>query len=396
MLRGAEKVNNALLQISAVAYGGEAVGKLPSGKVCFVPGGLPGEELEVEIVQEKSSFARARLLKVVKSSPERIEAACRFFRDADCPGCAYLHCPYPLELGFKQAQLADFLIRSNLLGDGELLEPFASPQREFYRNKLKLRSDGSTFAMVARDNESLIRIDRCILADHPINDAIRNTPVPPAGTNICWRSTRHDGVRSYSGKNCPRNTEWLSEFLGEAGIFKVPQDGFFQTNPQVAAELVRRVTALISGTKLPRLVELYCGVGVFSIAAAGAVPELTSVGIELNPAAIRAARWNAHRHGVDKRCRFVAGDAGKELKKLGDISGCCLLVDPPRSGITASTLNDIIAADPEKIIYISCAADTLRRDLELFRRAGWLIESAGLLDMFPGTAHFETLVSLVR
>ena len=389
-------MNNALLHISAVAYGGEAVGKLPSGKVCFVPGGLPGEEVEVEIVQEKKSFARARLLKVVKTSPERIEPVCRFFRDADCPGCAYLHCPYPLELEFKQAQLADFLTRSGLLGNGVLLEPFASPQREFYRNKLKLHSTGDAFAMVARDNESFIRIDRCILADQTINDAVKNTACPPAGTTVCWRSTRNDGVRFHCGSRCPRNTEWLSESLEGAGVFKVPQDGFFQTNLRVAAELVRRVTGLIGGTGLSRLVELYCGVGVFSIAAAGAIPELTATGIELNPAAIRAARWNAHHHGVDKRCRFFAGDAGKELKKLGSISDCCLLVDPPRSGLAASTLNDIVAANPAKIIYISCAADTLRRDLELFRRAGWLIGSAGLLDMFPGTAHFETLVSLSR
>ena len=385
-----------LLHIDSIAYGGEAVGRLASGKVCFVPGGLPGEELEVEIVQEKNSFVRARIVKIIAASPARVEAECRFYRDFDCPGCAYMHSTYQTELEAKQRQLSDFLTRDDLLGDGVLLPPFASPVQNFYRNKLKLRSDGGNFAMVARDNESLIKIDSCILADADINQALRDSTVPPAGETVCWRHTGTDGVKSFSGKACGRNTPWLTETLPGAGAFKVPLDGFFQTNIEVASELVRRVVDAVVQSGLTKLVELYCGVGVFSIAAADVMPELTSVGIELNPAAIRAARWNAHKHNVAKRCKFFAGDAGKELKKIGDIADACLLVDPPRTGLSGAALNDIISAAPAKIIYISCAADTLRRDLIQFKKAGWRIETAGLLDMFPRTSHFETMAVLTK
>ena len=384
------------LRTDSIAYGGEAVGRLASGKVCFVPGGLPGEELEVEIVQEKNSFARARIVKVVTASLARIEPLCRFYRDSDCPGCAYMHCTYEAELEAKQRQLSDFLTRDDLLGDGVLLPPFASPAQNFYRNKLKLRSDGSSFAMVARDNVSLIKIDSCILADTDIAQAVKDTPVPAASETVCWRHTQLDGVKSFYGKTCGRTTPWLTETLPDAGEFKVPLDGFFQTNIDVASELVRRVVDFIAKSGLNRLVELYCGVGVFSLAAAGAIPELTSVGIELNPAAIKAARWNAKKHNLDKRCKFFAGDAGKELKKSGDISDCCLLIDPPRTGLSGVTLNNILAANPAKIIYISCAADTLRRDLLQFKKARWHLEAAGLLDMFPRTAHFETMAVLTR
>ena len=389
-------MNKTVLRIDSIAYGGEAVGRLPDGKVCFVPGGLPGEELEVEIIQEKNSFSRAKIVKIVKNSPERIEPECQLFRDADCPGCAYMHCDYPSELRFKQQQLADFLNRDGILEDGILLEPFASPRRNFYRNKLKLHSNGRSFAMVARDNETLINIDRCHLAENLINNALPSTAVPPAGETVCWRCTKTDGVRCFTGKKCPRNAEWLSEILPGYGMFKVPLDGFFQTNIEVAAELVRRAVELIARSGVTELVELYCGVGIFSIAAAEKIPGLTSLGVELNPGAIKAARWNAHHHNVDKRCKFFAGDAGKELKKAGNIANSCLLVDPPRTGLTVQTLNNIVAADPAKIIYISCAADTLRRDLVLFKRAGWQVETAGLLDMFPGTSHFETLVALQK
>ena len=384
------------LHIDSIAYGGEAVGRLASGKVCFVPGGLPGEDLEVEIVQEKNSFARAKIVKIIEASPARIDAPCRFYREFDCPGCAYMHCDYQTELDAKQRQLSDFLTRDDLLSCGVLLPPFASPVQDFYRNKLKLRSDGSDFAMVARDNESLIKIDSCILADAEINSALKNSAVPAAGETFCWRHTIADGVKSFSGKACGRNTPWLTETLPDAGAFKVPLDGFFQTNIEVASELVRRVVDSIAKSGLTKLVELYCGVGVFSIAAADAISGLTSVGIELNPAAIKAARWNAKKHNVDKRCKFFAGDAGKELKKVSDISEACLLVDPPRTGLSNVTLNNIISANPAEIIYISCAADTLRRDLIQFRKAGWRIETAGMLDMFPRTSHFETVVVLDR
>ena len=193
-----------------------------------------------------------------------------------------------------------------------------------------------------------------------------------------------------------KRNKYLTETLPGIGEFKVSTDGFFQTNIAVASELVRRAIAVIQDSGFKTLVELYCGVGIFSIAAAGQIPGLRCTGIELNPEAIKAARLNAVNHNLADRCRFFAGDAGKLLKKSGIGPASCLLIDPPRSGLAREALDNIIASDPGRIIYISCAADTLQRDLQIFKKHNWHIGTAGILDMFPGTAHFEAMVTLIK
>ena len=131
MRRGAVRVkNNLLLHIDSIAYGGDGVGRLDSGKVCFVPGTLPGETVEVAVVQDKKSFCRGELIAVVSGEDAgRIEPECPAFAAGECPGCAYLHCSYPDELLWKQQQFTAFLERGGLIGDGKILAPFASPLR---------------------------------------------------------------------------------------------------------------------------------------------------------------------------------------------------------------------------------------------------------------------------
>ena len=394
MLREAVPVNKHCLHVERLAYGGDAIGFLDSGKICFIPGLLPGEDAEITIIQEKKNFARGIPVRIVSASPKRITPECPHY--PECPGCAYIHCDYATELEWKQQQFADFLRRSDLLKDGELLPPFGAPKRFGYRNKLKLHSTNGSFAMVGRDNHSLIKIERCALADERINRALKEYQTANANGTVTFRTTDADGVIAFPGVRAPEKSEYLTENLPGIGNFKVSADGFFQTNPAVAAELVNRAIAEVENSGLKKLTELYCGVGIFSIAAASKIPDLHCCGIELNPEAIKAAKQNAVDHALADRCRFFAGDAGKLFKKSGTGPDSCLLVDPPRTGIARETLEKIIAADPGKIIYISCAADTLQRDLQILQKHCWQAEKAGILDMFPGTAHFEALVTLIK
>ena len=144
------------------------------------------------------------------------------------------------------------------------------------------------------------------------------------------------------------------------------------------------------------LLELYCGVGVFSVALAEKNSELRCTGIELNKKAIEFAKLNAKNHQVSDRCRFYAGDAGKMLKKFRPCGKFTLLIDPPRGGVEKEALQKIIALKAEKIIYISCAADTLSRDLKELISAGYRVKSSRVLDMFPRTAHFESFTVLEK
>lgn len=394
MLREPVPVNNCFLHVESLAYGGEAVGHLDSGKVCFVPGLLPGEDAEIRIIQDKKSFSRGEVVRIITPAPERIVPDCPVF--PACPGCAYSHCDYSTELFWKQRQFADFLQRCGFDGAGKTVPPFGAPERYGYRNKLTLHCANGTFSMVGRDNESLIPITSCGLACARINEALKDLKLPADSDSVTLRCTDADGVIAFPGRRAPEKSNWLTEHIPGVGKLKVAPDGFFQTNPAVAAELVRRAVAEIEGSGFEKLAELYCGVGVFSVAAALKIPKLRCSGVELSSAAVKAAKWNAAHHGVDSRCRFFAGDAGKLISAAGIDRNCCLLVDPPRAGLSRQTIENIIAAGPGKIIYISCAADTLQRDLRIFREHHWQLENAGILDMFPATAHFEALVTLIK
>ena len=380
-----------LLTIESVAYGGDGVGRLSSGKVCFVPGTLPGETVSVEIVQEKKSFSRGRVLSVVTPSPDRITPECAL--SGDCPGCAYLHANYEAELRFKESQLRDFFIRSGISGAEVLEKIFPSPQRFWTRNKIKLHCRNGRCGYIAADNVSLLPLKECLLAHSGINEEISQTSVN-CDECVTFRVTEHDGVITYRDSEKVSDRNWLTENLPGAGEFKVAADGFFQTNIPVAAELVRRVTESIRRSGKKRLIELYCGVGVFSVAAAQEIAGLQSVGIELDKKAVRAAKFNASRHNVSKRCRFYAGDAGIAFEELTEREDALLLLDPPRGGLSTQTLQAVIKSRVGKIIYISCAPDTLRRDLSSLCGAGWKVTGAGALDMFPCTGHFETIAEL--
>ena len=177
----------------------------------------------------------------------------------------------------------------------------------------------------------------------------------------------------------------------------MPKASFFQVNPDMSPKLAERVLSLLKETGTEQLLELYCGVGVFSILAAEAIPGLKTYAVELDAAAIEAAKYNAAQHGVSDRCTFVAADAGEVFETLAALlkSHYCVLVDPPRTGLPASLVREIGWWAPETVLYVSCAPDTLRRDADRLAGHGYIIQTAGMVDMFPATGHFES-VSLFR
>ena len=366
------------LTVDAIAYGGEAVGRLASGEVCFLRGALPGEEVELVLTERKKRFARARVLKRLSTSPHRITPACPLA--GECPGCSFQHCTYELELEWKQKQFERFLNGF----PGERLPIFPSPERFFWRNRLKLACEKGVAGYRGFDNKTLLPVSRCLLAKEAINNALTAASIPEEGA-LFFRSTPE-----WTGEVSSLESEYLTETLSGAGTFKVPAKGFFQTNIPVAAELCSRVVRTLQDLNVTKMLELFCGAGIFSIAAARQIPDLESFGIELAANSIEAALINAQINGVEKRCSFLAGDASlfNSRSKYG-----CLLVDPPRSGLESKVIKKILKSGIPHLIYISCGPDTLRRDLALLAEK-YEVKSAGALDMFPCTAHFETFAIL--
>ena len=373
--------------IKAFANGGEAVGTLENGKTVFLRGAIPGERVSLEIVQDKKRFARAKLLEVLEKSCDRITPECPNF--GSCPGCSYLHVPYSVEISWKQRQL-EWL--TGKLEVEEFGAPNPSPERFNWRNKIVLHCENGVCGYRAEDNVSIVQVKECPIALPEINELVPGCD-RGGDRDIVLRKSGCDPVKIFSrNSSCGVLTEEIPGF----GKFQVDSNGFFQTNIRVASMLIGKVTALLAEQNCSELCELYCGVGVFSICAAGKIPGLRAHACEISAPAVKLAKSNAALHGVGGACTFQHADAGKffsgHKNKSKDYT---LLVDPPRTGMDKTMLSAIRKHAPEKMIYISCAADTLARDLEALKDI-YRVRYISLYDMFPGTAHFETLTVLEK
>ncbi|MBR4255402.1 MAG: class I SAM-dependent RNA methyltransferase [Lentisphaeria bacterium] len=384
------------IPVSRIAFGGDGVGRLPDGKVCFVPGALPGETVRAGVVRETKSFARAALLQVLNASPERREPDCPLA--GTCPGCVYRHASYDCELGWKNRQFTDFLTRGNpAAGDIRFLPPLGAPSRNGCRNKLAFVCENGAFCYRGFDNRTAVPVQDCLLGHPAIRELLMSAEPGADGQKRTFRRTAHDGALD-SGSDAWRRITHLTERLGAFGDFRVPKASFFQVNIDMAPKLAERVLTLLKETGTERLLELYCGSGVFSILAAETIHGLTARAVELDAAAIEAAEFNAARHGISDRCTFLAADADAAFHTLASScapAGCCVLVDPPRTGLPASLVQEIGRFAPSAVLYVSCAPDTLRRDADRLAEHGYVIQTAGMVDMFPATGHFES-VSLFR
>ena len=396
--------NTVTLTIHDVGYRGPGVARL-DGKIVFCPGTLEGEGVTAVITEHRKQFDIAKCVDVQRPSPHRVAPACP--QAGTCPGCAYQHATYDEELRIKTRQLIAFLGRVTGEDPAVPVKTIASPQMLGYRNKLVLqRSEtGASTALgyVGHDNRTVLDIPECPLASRGINDrleALRGDPawiesLPPR-ERLTIRETAADGVIHWTGKLPGSRTPPLSEHTA-LGPLEVPAAAFFQVNPGAAALLIASVSACIADASPRAVLDAYCGVGVFACAASRQRIEHV-IGFDSDRAAIRAARKNAARLGVPN-LRFENATAelgiGQYLNAC-DMHETLVIVDPPRSGLTSRVLRALTAAAPAHILYVSCAPDTLARDASRLRKGGYTPRHAMLIDMFPRTAHFETMLYLQR
>lgn len=378
------------LEIADVAYRGSGVARV-DGVVVFVPRTLAGEKVRARVMSVKKRFCEARVIDVIKPSPKRIAGW-----EPRVPGCVYDHMDYGEEVRVKDSQLRNFLRR---VADGaRFLPPFSSPLSRNYRNKVVFHAqrgrDGDvSIGYYGDDNVSVVDIAECPFADNAINYAwsrMRDAAKlrMKDGESITFRHTVADGVVSWDGK-APAG-EWLT-VATIAGNMKVPLDGFFQVNDAVARELAEHVVGNVAG--FDEVLDLYCGVGVFGIAAAKRGAKRV-FGVESGRNAVEAAKMNsAAMDGVKFKCEQVERATGfGEL----DFEKGAVIVDPPRSGMGAAVAAKIARLGARRVVYVSCDPATMTRDLEPFTAAGYEVASVKMFDMFPRTMHFESVVVLSR
>lgn len=406
------------LTLERFAYGGEAIGRLPDGRAVFVPLALPGERARVELVEQKRSYARARLVEVLQPSPDRDTPRCAHF--GECGGCHYQHMHYTAQLQAKQAVLKDQLERIGGLADPPLADPEGAPEPFYYRNHVQfhLTPEGRLGYLRPRSKEAL-EIRECHLPEPPINEIWPQVEFEPgSGVERAGLRLGADGdllltlesgnlePPELSVEDLPVSVAHLSpggtlalagspevtmEALGRR--FRVSAGSFFQVNTAMAERLVECVMGLLDGRGLlgARVcaLDLYCGVGLFSAFLRTRVGKL--VGVEASASAVDDFAFNLDEF---EAVEVYEAPVERALEAL-DLRPEIVLADPPRDGLGRGVVEQILKMGPRALVYVSCDPATLARDGRLLAAGGYRLEEARLFDMFPQTYHLES-VSLWR
>jgi tRNA/tmRNA/rRNA uracil-C5-methylase (TrmA/RlmC/RlmD family) len=335
--------------INDLAFGGEGVARV-NDFVLFIPYVIPGETAEVEVVEVKKTFGRAKLLRVVTPSADRATPACQHF--GACGGCQYQHIAYPAQLAMKRKQIADIFQRIGNIAEDIVAPVVPCPQPYGYRNRIMIRSQWNkpeqrlNIGFVRADCGLVEDIFECKIAEPALNQQIthvRNNPPPKGGIKVVLRIPPED--------------------------WEVPRDSFFQNNFFLLPGLVETVRSALAAAGTKHLVDLYCGVGFFGIAVASAVESF--VGVECDRMAITAARKNAAMKNATNG-EFISANVEDALPNLVNkfsAAATSVLIDPPRKGCLPQTLQLLRDQRPAQIIYVSCHPATMARDLNIL--ANW-------------------------
>lgn len=433
------------LAIDRLSQGAEGVGRGPDGRVVFVQGALPGERVLAKVHMEKKRFAKASLSRILVASEDRVEPACVHAKT--CGGCQLWHIAQDSELALKAQAAIEAMTRVGRLGESlpeAVLRP--SPEAERYRCRATFHLRGS----VARGRKAgfhqeqshkIIELEQCLVIAHPLERAYEELswamPSLERAELLCevahpeqvvvtiWledarglEALKAEATRWCERSNCVRGVvlsvgRERREEVGQTQIpvnmalssvpdslagGAVPAGLFRQANPAVNHALAQRLLELVSSAGCQRMVELFCGCGNFSFALSKQLDALEA--FEGFGESVEAAKRLAQSYPHPNLTFEVADLMGQGAKRWfdqyqwGQIDG--VLLDPPRAG--ARELCQLLAEPPqglEHIFYISCDPACLGRDLgELGER--WRVESLEIYDMFPRTAHVETLVWLKR
>ena len=447
-----------LLTIEKLIYGGDGFARLPPGlpaskdqdrsrgKAVFIPFVLSGEKIDASLSEEKPGFARAQAISMVEPSPHRIPPLCPYF--ARCGGCHYQHASYEHQLEIKKEILRENLLRIAKLELQCEIQAHPSPPWN-YRNRSRLQVQirpefaAGYFKFASHE---LLPVEECPISSPLINrgiaalwhagragKAVEGVHEVEFFSNsddsrlllefLCAPEARRAAVRAWAEGLCadmpeiagvvafrepqkgvqqPLVAVGASEltYRTRNAAFRVSAGAFFQTNRFLADELIDIVTAGHSGELA---LDLYAGAGLFSTALACDFHHIVSV--ESSQTAVRDLRYNLPVNGkavhaaaeqylneFEKNGRAGNGAALPQLLPKPDL----VVVDPPRSGLGDRVARLLASVDAPRVIYVSCDPATLARDLVPLQAAGYRVEEAHLVDLFPQTYHLESVLHLVR
>ena len=436
------------LNITSLTSDGDGVGR--AGElVFFVPNTAVGDIIRARVLKVKKNVGFARVEEVLTPSSDRIEPDCPVSRS--CGGCVYRHISYEAELSAKRQKVIDAVTRIGKLPADLVKNIIPSEKIDGYRNKAMIpvgldRAGEVVMGFYARHSHNIMHCLRCQLSPEIFNAIAGDfytflrhrpqliyTPQNRRGIRHLYlryaESTgdvmvcvvagdrhfeddtllydslteKYDCIKSIVVNVNPDDTNVILgkrsyTMYGDDTIadtlcglrFEIAPAAFYQVNRSQAERLYGKAKEYAALTGSETLLDLYCGAGTIGMSMADRCREL--IGVEIIPEAIKNAKQNAERNGVHN-ARFLCGDATKaaETLRAEGIRPDVIVVDPPRKGLTPELIDTIVQMAPDRVVYVSCDPATLARDLKLFSEKDYSVKEITPCDMFPRTAHVESV-----
>ena len=446
-------VKNQIYEALVTDYTAEGQGVAHiEGCAVFLPNAIAGERVRVRIEKAQKTWASGKIVEILEKSPHRVNRECPVAKL--CGGCDFWHMDYAEETRLKAERVKTCL---NRIG-GQQLETvpiLAAPTCYGYRNKAQYPvavKKGRAFAGFFRaGTHEVVENSRCRilppeadLVKDKVIDYVNQYRVPVYDETTHTGLLRHIYVRrgavsgqvlvclAVNGEKLPKaqelirrlktvpgfttlvlsvNTRKGNAVLGDKFItlhgpgyiedtlcgltFRLSPRSFYQVNHHQAQRLYETAIAQAGITRQDTVLDLYCGVGTITLAMASAAGKV--IGVEVVPQAVEDARDNAKRNGIEN-AEFFCGDAGQaalQLEREG-VRPDVVVVDPPRKGLNADTIEALSRMSPRRIVYVSCDPATLSRDVALLKERGYKLQTAQAADLFPRCAHVETVVLLSK
>lgn len=420
-----------------------------SGTPVLVPYAAPGDDCLVHITKPTPTKAYGKNVYLYTPSSDRVEAPCVIF--GRCGGCQLQHVTYSTQLEYKKQLVKKNLEHAGLpcppLSITGMTEPF------YYRNKgqfsiTKSKTGEILIGLSAPRSQQIIDCKTCLI-QHPLTNQVlaivrlfleeTDMPIfdPVSGTNGISHLITRVGVNTQSlmvaiassDETLPHSEDLIRrlqripelqsvllnhnhkaqfETMGSsetllwgkptitesiAGLsLTLSLRSFFQVNTSQIEVLWQAVTRFLTPVQTDVILDLYCGTGAMGLYLSRYAK--TVIGIESHPEAIQNAEQNAQQNAI-KNCQFMQGEVEALLPAL-EYPCDAIVVDPPRQGLSPAVIHSIIKLGAKKIVYVSCAPETLTRDLKILCAAGYRIDAVELVDLFGQTYHVETAVSLIK
>jgi len=446
-------IKNQIYETVVTDYTAEGQGVAHiEGCAVFIPNAIVGERVRVRIELARKTWAAGKITELLEKSPHRVNRECPVAKL--CGGCDFWHMDYGEESRLKADRVKTCL---NRMG-GEALEEvpiLSAPTCYGYRNKAQYpvaQKKGRAYAGFFRaGTHDVVENSRCLILPRE-TDAVKDAVMDYVNQFrvTVYDESAHRGLLRHiyvrrgvvsgqvlvclvcNGDKLPKAEELLKRLqkipgfttlvlsvntkkgnavLGDQFItlygpgyiedtlcgltFRLSPRSFYQVNHHQAQRLYQAAIAQAEITKEDTVLDLYCGVGTITLAMAGAAGKV--IGVEVIPQAVEDARDNARRNGITN-AEFFCGDAGQaalELEAKG-VRPDVVVVDPPRKGLNADTIEALHRMAPRRIVYVSCDPATLARDVALLKERGYTLKNAMAADLFPRCAHVESIVCLSR